>query len=128
MDLSADQLAQFVEHARWLDVKEGDADPDSGSNAIDDGMTDVLVDTADDPTEEELRGFISALNDDQKAELVALVWVGRGDYEAEDFPTAVAAARARRTTPVARYLLGIPNVADLAAEGYAAVGERDAGV
>lgn len=123
MNLSSDQIAEFVDHARAYDVSEGDTDPDSGSNPIDDGMTDTLQDGEDDLQELDLRGFVASMNDEQRAELIALVWVGRGDYEAEDWREAVAAARERDGTgPADDYLLGIPDVGDLVAEGYAAIG------
>ncbi len=44
MDLSVDKIRSMIVEARRLDVKEGDTDPDSGSNPIDDGQTDVLTD------------------------------------------------------------------------------------
>lgn len=125
MDIAVDKVAAFIDRVRGYDVKEGVTDEDSGSNAIDDGMTDVLVDTADDPTERELRDFIAALNVDERANLVALVWIGRGDYEAEEWDEALAAARERRDGSTWRYLLGIPNVGDLLDEGLAAMTEDE---
>jgi hypothetical protein len=123
MNISSDQIAAFVDHARAFDVTEGETDPDSGSNAIDDGMTDILQDSPENLQELDLRGFILSMNDEQRAELVALVWVGRGDYEAEEWRDAVAAARERDASgPADAYLLGIPDVGDLVAEGYATVG------
>lgn len=119
MDIAVDKIAAFVDYARRYDVKEGVSDPDSGSNGIDDGMTDVLIDSGEDSVDIELQGFISGLNDDERANLVALVWIGRGDFAPEEWEDAVAQAIERREGSTARYLLGIPNVADLADEGLA---------
>lgn len=60
----------------------------------------------------ELHAFIDALNDDEKAHLVALAWVGRGAFEPEDFDEAVATAFAEATTPTADYLMGMPHLAE----------------
>ena len=60
----------------------------------------------------ELHAFIDALNDDEKAHLVALAWVGRGAFEPEDFGEAVATAFAEATTPTADYLMGMPHLAE----------------
>jgi hypothetical protein len=65
-----------------------------------------------DRAEGELRAFRRPLNEDEQAELVALFWIGRGSFEAEDWDEAVATARAEATTPTADYLLGSPHFAD----------------
>jgi hypothetical protein len=70
----------------------------------------------------ELRAFIDGLNDDEKANLVALAWVGRGAFEPEDFDEAVATAFAEATTPTADYLMGMPHLAENLEAGLDAVG------
>lgn len=125
MEIAVDKVAAFADHARRFDVKDAMTDPASGSDGIDDGMTDVLVDTPDDAVAEELIGFIAGLNEDERAALVALVWLGRGDFEASEWGEALALARERREGSTARYLLGIPNVGDLAEEGLAQMTEDE---
>jgi hypothetical protein len=125
MDIALDKVCALIERAREFDVKEGLTDPNSDSNPIDDGSTDVLTADPDDSTEEQIREFIAGLNEDERHELVALVWVGRGDYEADEWPNAVRAAQERQTTArqsTGAYLLGIPNLPDLLGEGLAALG------
>src|SRR5215217_4150783 len=95
MDIALDKVCEIILHARALDVKEGDTDPDSGSNPIDDQSVDSLVATPDDPTEEELREVIAGLNEDERHDLIALVYVGRGDLEPEEWVEAVRLARER---------------------------------
>ena len=95
MDIAVDKITEINLRVRALDVKEGATDPDSGSNPIDDGSTDVLVSGTDDATEEELRGMIGALNDDERADLLAVLYIGRGDMEAEEWTEAVRFARER---------------------------------
>lgn len=122
MDIALDKVCELIIRARAIDVKEADTEPDSGSNAIDDGSTDVLTSSSDDATEEEVREFIAGLNDDERFDLVALTWLGRGDYEPEDWAEALREARERESLSTADYLLGIPNLADLLDEGLAATG------
>lgn len=124
MDIAVEKVCQFILYAREFDVKEGLTDPASGSNAIDDGATDALTSDPDDSTEEQLREFIAGLNDDERHEMIALVYLGRGDMEAEEWDAAVALAREREGagTRTADYLLGIPNLPDLLDEGLAALG------
>jgi len=130
MDLSVDKIRSMIVEARRLDVKEADTDPDSGSNPIDDGATDVLTDSAvdeggTDGTEAEFRGLIDALNDDEAADLLALLYVGRGDYDVDEWSTArqLAGERNAASGDLGDYLLGIPNLGDLLDEGLDAMGE-----
>lgn len=72
--------------------------------------------------EAEVHAFIDGLNDDEKASLVAIAWVGRGAFDAEDYAEAVATARAEATTPTADYLLGMPHLAENLESGLEALG------
>src|SRR5689334_12424292 len=116
MDIALDKVCALIRQARRFDVKEGDTDPDSGSNPTDDNMIDVLQ-ASDDATEGEIRAFVAGLNEDEQDSLVALVWVGRGDYDAAEWDEAVALARDQRNTRTADYIIGIPNLPDLLDEG-----------
>ncbi|MCT8328312.1 DUF3775 domain-containing protein [Albidovulum sediminis] len=72
--------------------------------------------------EAELRDFIANLNDDEKAELTAVAWIGRGAFEPEDFDEAVATALAEATTPTEDYLMGMPHLAENIEAGLDALG------
>lgn len=75
-----------------------------------------------DRAEGELRGFVETLNEDEQAEVVAVMWVGRGSFEAEDFAESLATARNEATTPTADYLIGTPHMADHLEAGLEALG------
>jgi hypothetical protein len=83
--ISPEKVAFIIEKAREFDVKEAESDPDSGSNPTDDDMIDVLEDDGNDPVGRELAGFIRALNEDEQTDLVALMWLGRGDGGLEEW-------------------------------------------
>jgi len=72
--------------------------------------------------EGELRGFIECIGEDEQAELVAIFWVGRGSFEAEDFADALAAAKSGATVPTADYLFGSPHFSDHLEAGAEALG------
>ncbi|MDR0808120.1 MAG: DUF3775 domain-containing protein [Gemmobacter sp.] len=72
--------------------------------------------------EREVREFIRNLNEDEQVHLVALAWIGRGVYEAADFADAAATARAERSAPTERYLLGMPHLAENLEAGLEAMG------
>jgi hypothetical protein len=125
MDIALDKVCDLIIRAKAIDVKEGLTDPASGSNPIDDGNLDSLTADPDDATEQELRDVIAGLNDDERADLIALVYIGRGDMEPEEWGAAVRLAREREESSslgTADWLIGIPNLGDLLDEGLAAMG------
>jgi hypothetical protein len=125
MDIALDKVCEIILRAKAIDVKEGMTDPASGSNPIDDGNLDSLVESPDDATEQELRDVMAGLNDDERADLIALVYIGRGDMEPEEWGAAVRLAKERESAgsiTTADWLLVIPNLGDLLDEGLAAMG------
>jgi len=70
----------------------------------------------------DLREFIEALNDDDKAQLTAIAWIGRGAFDAEDFDEALQTAYGEATTPTADYLMGMPHLAEHLASGLELLG------
>jgi hypothetical protein len=82
----------------------------------------ILEDFTSDPTRAELASFINALNIDEQVQLVALAWLGRGTFTAEEFDEAVETARNERVVSTSRYLLGMPLLADYLEEGLDKLG------
>ena len=77
----------------------------------------------EDLTERELRSLINDLNVDEAAELIAMVWIGRGDFEIGEWADAVAEARERgHGRRASTYLLGMPMLGDWLEEGLDAIG------
>lgn len=70
----------------------------------------------------ELHAFIDALNEDEKAHLVVIAWIGRGAFEPEDYDEALATAFAEATTPTADYLMGMPHLSENLESGLEALG------
>lgn len=120
--ISPDKACFIIVKAREFDVKDVVTAPDDSSNASDDGMNSVLEDRSDDPVAQELRGFIAALNEDEQIDLVALVWLGRGDGAVEDWRELRAEAARAHNKRTATYLLGIPLLADYLEEGLTQFG------
>ncbi len=122
LSLSREQAYYILLRAREFDEKVEETDPDSGSNASDDADVDVLEDREDDPTEAELVAAVNALNDDEQLDLIALTWIGRGDFELAEWDEAREAARDIGRERLPRYLLQIPLLSDYLDEGLAQLG------
>ena len=120
LGVSLETVATVVDLARTVQVKEEtDADQateDANSEAA------LLQETPDDMTEDSLRQFIDELNEDEQASLIALAWIGRGDYGPEDWEEARALAAERNESDAASYLMNMEMLGDLLAEGVASFG------
>lgn len=100
-------LAQSYQGEGLMPMEEDDVvDSDIGDDPITD--VDAIADEAEKPhanqLDDELEGLIRGLNVDAKHDLLALVWVGRGDYEARDWASARRAAREAEPFDVTDYL------------------------
>jgi Protein of unknown function (DUF3775) len=120
--ISSEKVCFVVVKARELDVKVAPEWMDDGSNPADDRMAQILEDYADDATLDELRSYLQALNDDELEDLLALTWLGRGDYtliDWEDLMSEVQDVRDQRTVD---YLIGTPLLADYLENGLSEFG------
>ena len=122
LTIPLEKLAFIVAKAREFDAEVEPDDDDSGSNPADDGERAILQDTPDNPTLQELRDAIEALNIDERDDLLALVWIGRGDFTAAEWRDAVRQARQIADRRDADYLIGTPLLADYLEEAVAALG------
>jgi len=116
LNLPLDKVSFIILKAREYDVKEGDSDPQEGSNAIDDGQADILTDNGEDPVREELLGAIRGLNEEERIRLVALAWLGRGTFELGEWKEALATARSEHSR-TAEYLISLPLLGDYLEDG-----------
>lgn len=121
-EIPADTVCRIIVKARQFDVKEDVIEADYGGNPSDDQFRAVLEDYKDDPVFEELRTFIDDLDVDDRCEIVALMWVGRGDFEAGEWARALTTARQEAVHRTSDYLLGTPLLPDLLQEGLAQYG------
>jgi hypothetical protein len=122
LNVSPEKVCYIIIKAREFDAKVDPVEPDPGSNPADDQEREILEDYADDPTLAELRSAIDVLNDDEVIDVIALAWVGRGDFDKREWPEARALARQRHRHHSASYLVGMPALGDYLEEGLAALG------
>ena len=122
LTVSPEKVCYIILKAREFDAKVAPSGSEEGSNPTDDDSREILEDFSDDPTLAELREAIEDLNEDEMIELIALVWLGRGDAGVEEWPNLVTLADERHRGRSADYLLGMPMLGDLLEEGLAALG------
>ena len=122
LNISDEKLAFLVLKAREFDAEVDPAEPDPGSNPTDDRDVGVLEDLPDNSVEAELRDALRALNEDEAIDVIALMWIGRGDFSREEWGEARRLATERHRRDPTGYLMGNPTLADDLEEGAEAVG------
>ena len=131
LSLSPDTIRMLAQKARAASAALDDAYENRGEAEVEfdpDHLADshhhnsLAEEESEDLSEEELRELIDDLNIDEAAELVALVWLGRGDFDAADYTQAVEEARDRAFAATSTYLLRMPMLADHLEGGLEALG------
>ncbi|MGQ9426628.1 DUF3775 domain-containing protein [Gilvimarinus sp. F26214L] len=117
MDLNPEIVCHLIDLATEFHAKEDVSFPDSASNPSDDDATQVLADHQDDPSYQTMVATIEDLEPDQQITLVALMWMGRGDFTLEEWDEALEQAAAEHNDRTADYLIATPLVADYWREG-----------
>ena len=117
LTISPDSAFAILLKAREFDSKVTQTDPDSGSNASDDNSVDALEFGPFDDTQHELVSAIHDLNDDELRDLIALIWLGRGDFNLGEWNEARRAAGDIGRDRVPRYVSEIPLVSDYLQDG-----------
>lgn len=123
LEIPLETLAYIIAKARAFDA-EVPIEPDAatGSDPADDDEREVLLDTPDNPTEQELRDAIDGLGQIERRELLALMWLGRGDYDAGSWLEALRQAEETANANLTEYLVGTPLLGDYLEEGASALG------
>lgn len=118
-----DFLRELIFKMRAVTLGDADTPQDASENTVRGSHHLVLQEEAGTGlSREELVEEIDNMDADHQHELVALMWVGRGDFGAEEWGDALALAAERADSPTSRYLLSHPMAADDIASGLEVLG------
>jgi len=120
LTVSPETVFFIIVKAREFDEQVAPSDPDSGSNPTDDREIDVLEEEADNPVVQELRAAFERLNIDEQLDLLALTWLGRGEFGT--FAEARKEAEGLDEVHAGRYLIGTPLLGDYLEEALSHLG------
>ena len=112
LGISLPAVAAIIDAARAADETAEDGDEEEEDSVA--GKADL--------SGESLETLIGELNEEEQAALIALAWVGRGDYEPDEWEEAVTLAREKHGADPVGYLTAQDLLGDLLAEGLAAFG------
>jgi hypothetical protein len=122
LELNPETVRFIIDKSQEFHVKEEVTFPEEPLSPSDDWAQQVLADHADDPVFQELKSTIDDLEPDQQVALVALMWVGRGDYSLDEWEEALEHARESWNERTAEYLIGTPLLSDYLTEGLDQLG------
>ena len=119
LNVNPETVCFIITKARQFQAKEEVVIIEVPYSPSDDWARQVLANHIDDPSVQEVKATIRDLEPDQRAELVALMWLGRGDYLLSEWEQVQADAAESLTdiTDVGAYLLSHPLVAEYLLEG-----------
>lgn len=116
-------LSRLVFKMRAASLGDADTPRDARDNATGGRHHITLNEEVDiDAAEQELVAEIEGMDAEHQQELVALMWVGRGDFTADEWQSALDLAAERADRPAADYLLSHSMAADDIASGLEALG------
>jgi len=122
LEISTESVCFIIFEAREVEAQLEMIEDDHGSDLVDGEHYGVIEREDDDPTYDEVKQFIESLSLDEQCDLVALAWVGRGDFDLGEWAEARELARDRHNEHTAEYLLGMPLLADYLQAGLDAFG------
>jgi hypothetical protein len=122
VEINPEIVCFLISKAKEFHAKEAVVIPEEPMNSSDDWALQVLADHTEDLDYQEFSATVDDLEPDQQVEVVALMWLGRGDYDVEQWEEARATAQKRRNKRTAQYLISTPLVADYLEEGLDLLG------
>ncbi len=118
--IAPEKVCYVILSSRELDTDDMDDDDDESTVAVRDleADTDPSIEEFDNKeVHQELHDFIDGLNEEEQINLVALMWVGRGEFNIKEWTDALEEAENLRNVKTADYLIDTPMLADYLEEG-----------
>jgi len=123
LDLNPETVQFIITRAHEYQVSET-ASLEAEDVNVAEAMNEEFVHDVDDPTFLELKATIEDLEPDQQVSLVALMWLGRGDFTIDEWAAALQRAGDSWNERSAEYLIRTPLLADYLGEGLEQFGEE----
>lgn len=115
--VNPETIARLMDLARTFHAKEQVVIPQEPNSPSDDWALQALADHEGDEYYSEFESIIDDLEPDQQQEVVALMWLGRGDGTLEEWDDLLKQAGEQWNTRTADYLIAHPFLAEHLREG-----------
>lgn len=122
LNVNPETVCFLISRARVFHSKEDVVIPDVPDSPSEDWALQALAEHNEDSVFQEFKSAIDDLEPDQQQAVVALMWVGREEFDADEWDAALAEARAEWNESTAEYLIAHPQLAHYLLEGLEALG------
>jgi hypothetical protein len=122
LDVNVDNVRRLIQLAETFHAQEEAVIEDEPTSLAEDWPRQILASHAGDSTLDEFRTIIEDLDRSQQEEVVALLWLGRGDYDVEDWYPLLREVNAAWTPHTADYLIAHPLLPSYLADGLELLG------
>ena len=116
IDLNRETVQFLIDRAREFHTQDDVTFDEETEFDNDDWSQQFSANFASDPYYQEIKTTVEDLEPDQQMTLVALMWVGRGDFSMDEWDDAFKEAEQNWNENTAEYLLGTPMLSDYLAE------------
>lgn len=117
ISVNPETISRLIDLSRAFHAKEQVVIPQEPNSPSDDWALQVLADHEDDEYYAEFESIIEDLEPDQQQEVVALMWLGRGDAALEEWNELLKQAGEQWNERTAEYLIAHPFLAEYLQEG-----------
>ena len=112
LDVNSGTVCRLIDLAREFHTQQ-EVDISEEPQALDDDwQARILEPHAENPILEEFCSVVDDLNPDQQQQVVGLLWLGRGDYELDEWSELLEYAAEAWTETTGEYLLAHPMLAE----------------
>ena len=118
-EINKEIICSIIKKAREIDISEDILPPEDPDDLSDAEWKQLLAEYQDDMSYLELRNLINDLEPDQQQDVIALMYIGRGDYDREEWHEAIKQAHLIKKNQRANYLISKNMLADYLIEGLA---------
>lgn len=121
LELNKETIDFIIERAHEFHIRDDVEFDDEPDLASEDWSNLVTANYSNDPAYQELKSTIDDLEPDQQISLVALMWLGRGDFSIDEWAEALDEAADSWNENTADYLIGTSMLPDYLSEGLEAM-------
>ncbi len=121
-DINQGIIFNIIKKAREINIADDLTLPENRDDLSDAEWEQLLAEYQDDLSYQELKDLINELEPDQQQDVIALMYIGRGDFTKNEWIEARHQANAIKIANRAYYLISKPMLADYLTEGLAVFG------
>jgi hypothetical protein len=126
IELNRETVQRLIDRTREFHTRD-DVSFDEAPEIDDDDWSQQVASYTSDPYYQEIKTTIDDLEPDQQVTLVALMWIGRGDFSMDELGDALKEAEDNWNPNTADYLIGTPMLSDYLTEALGLLESEDSG-